>query len=295
MFDRTHNSDVDKIVSQVLADLDGSVSEAFVYQTVATLFADYVNAPVKLFVPILVRREALDLLRRAPMEIEAKFVIPDPAVYWRLQTAMHLAGYALSTQKVLDIRDTYLDTSKRHILTAGYSCRRRRLPEGIVMTLKSLGRADGAIHRRQEFETTLPTALPPAEWPDSEMRERVLQLSKRESISPLFELEQTRLIRIVQQDEQPLAELSLDRVSLMSGGKELVYHELEIELLPSGSEQNLKAIVDCLHGEWHLHAESLSKFERALALVDAQMADDNQSRQKSRRNGHKLVLAQGLT
>ena len=45
------------------------------------------------------------------MEIEAKFSVPNPAVYFQLQANNRLAGYSLSTVQVKDIRDTYLDTS----------------------------------------------------------------------------------------------------------------------------------------------------------------------------------------
>jgi len=148
------------------------------------------------------------------MEIEAKFSVANPAVYWQLQTANQLAGYSLSTVQVKDIRDTYLDTRQRRILAAGYSCRRRETREGIVMTLKSLDSAEGAVHRRGEWEVTLAVDQPPAKWPDSPVRDRVLKLIGKDSLLPLFDLQQTRIVRLVRQNEQPLAELSLDRVSL---------------------------------------------------------------------------------
>ena len=261
--------DVDVIIEQVSAGLGKSVPEAIVSQTVTTLLAEFDDVPIKIFVPLLVRREAIDLLRRAPMEIEAKFTVPDPGVYWRLQTTERLAGYELSTQEIRNIRDTYLDTSQRFILAAGYSCRRRRRPEGILMTLKSLDKTQGAIHRRQEIEIALDSDLPPAEWPDSAARALVLELSKQKPLIPLFELRQTRIIRMLQQNEQPLAEFSLDKVSLIVNGRKQVYHELEIELLPAASEQILVAIVDYLQNEWHLQPEPRSKFERALTLVDS--------------------------
>ena len=206
------------------------------------------------------------------MEIEAKFTVPDPGVYWQLQTIESLAGYALATQEARSMRDTYLDTAKRDILAAGYSCRQRQMPDGIVMTLKSLDQAEGAIHRRQEFEVSLPKAMSPAEWPESAARERVLQLSRGQPLKPLFKLTQTRIIRMLRQDEQSLAEFSLDRVWLIVYGKEHIYHELEVELLPSRPEQILNAVVECLLDDWHLQSVQLSKFERALALVDATVA-----------------------
>ncbi|MBE9506456.1 MAG: CYTH domain-containing protein, partial [Chloroflexi bacterium] len=59
------------------------------------------------------------------MEIEAKFALPDAETLRRLQAIDHLAGFALSTGQVKQMRDTYLDTADRLILAAGYACRRR--------------------------------------------------------------------------------------------------------------------------------------------------------------------------
>ena len=98
--------------------------------------------------PILLSGETWGLLGTATMEIEAKFTVPDPSVYWRLQTADYLAGYSLSTTQVKPVWDTYLDTQSQRILAAGYSCRHRVTREGIVISLKSLGGAIGAVHRR---------------------------------------------------------------------------------------------------------------------------------------------------
>ncbi|HXV98037.1 MAG TPA: CYTH domain-containing protein, partial [Anaerolineae bacterium] len=96
------------------------------------------------------------------MEIEAKFMITDPGSYWRLQTIDHLADYTLSTHQVEHFFDTYLDTAGRRLLSAGYSLRKREQPEGVLMTLKSLAKAEGAIHRRQEWEIMLTAYQPPA-------------------------------------------------------------------------------------------------------------------------------------
>ena len=202
------------------------------------------------------------------MEIEAKFSVANPTVYWQLQTTNQLAGYSLSTVQVKDIRDTYLDTRQRRILAARYSCRRRETRAGIVMTLKSLNSAEGAVHRRGEWEVTLAVDQPPAKWPDSPVRDRVLKLIGKDSLLPLFDLQQTRIVRLVRQNEQPIAELSLDRISLSANDREQIYLELEVELLPQTSDESLTPIIDCLQADWKLNPEPLSKFERALAFVD---------------------------
>lgn len=86
------------------------------------------------------------------MEIEAKFAITNPATYWRLQTIDHLAEFSLSTRQIKEVYDTYLGTRGRRILAAGFSCRRREQAEEILITLKSLNKAVGAIYRRGEIE-----------------------------------------------------------------------------------------------------------------------------------------------
>jgi inorganic triphosphatase YgiF len=218
--------------------------------------------------PILLRGETWGLLGTATMEIEAKFSVPDPVVYWSLQTTDHLAGYSLSTTQVKPVWDTYLDTKRHRILAAGYSCRRRVTREGIVITLKSLGGAEGGVHRRGEWELRVAASRPPVDWPDSPVRDLVLQLIGQEPLLTLFELQQTRVIRLLKRGEQPVAELRLDRVSLITNDREQVYLDVEVELLPQTSEETLRAIVGCLQDSWHLKPEPLSKFERALDLLD---------------------------
>ena len=80
------------------------------------------------------------------MEIEAKFAVPDLETLQRLQAAEHLAGFALSAGRVERVRDTYLDTTERLILAAGYACRQREREqdEGVLITLKGLGGAEDA-------------------------------------------------------------------------------------------------------------------------------------------------------
>ena len=59
------------------------------------------------------------------MEIEAKFRAPDADLLYRLGEASQLAGYPIFAGRTELLRDTYLDTERWHMLTAGYACRRR--------------------------------------------------------------------------------------------------------------------------------------------------------------------------
>ena len=200
------------------------------------------------------------------MEIEAKFALPDTHTFQRLQAVDRLAGFALSAGQVQQVCDTYLDAVGRPILGAGYACRRREQNDGILITLKGLGGVQSAVHRREELEVWIPSDLPPAQWPPSPARERVLQLVGLAALLPLFELQQARLVRRMTRDERLVAELSLDDVHVKAGNREQAYLEAEVELKSQGTEDDLASIVTCLRDEWKLKPEPLSKFERALAL-----------------------------
>jgi len=202
------------------------------------------------------------------MEVEAKFSLPDAETSQQLQSTDRLAGFELSSGQVKQVHDTYLDTADRLMLSAGYACRRRQQAEGVLLTLKSLQGANGAIHRREELEALLPFDRPPAQWPAGSLRERVLQLTGGAALIPLFELRQKRIIRWVGPSHQPVAEFSLDEVHLASDGEAHVHFELEVELTPQGTEENLARIAASLQHEWDLEPEQRSKFERALAFLD---------------------------
>jgi CHAD domain-containing protein len=85
-------------------------------------------------------------------------------------------------------------------------------------------------------------------------------------LQPLLSLEQRREVREVLYAQRLVAELSLDTVKSF----DQVYHELEIELKGAGTEYDLAAILDKLTRMPGLKPEPRSKFERALAALDAQ-------------------------
>ena len=202
------------------------------------------------------------------MEVEAKFSLPDSTTLHQLQVTPRLAGFPLRKGQTRVVHDTYVDTSERKILAGGYTCRFRQVDEGIQAALKSLGGALGAIHKREEVDVLLPSIQQPEDWPVSPLREQVLQLTCGDPLIPLVELHQTRIIRLVRKQKQVIAELSLDDVLVNAGGREQAYYELEVELTPQDSEEDLANIAAFLQKKWSLSPETLSKFERALALLD---------------------------
>jgi len=201
------------------------------------------------------------------LEVEAKFNVPDEQTFQRLLESTSLAGFHLGEGTTTELHDRYLDTASGAIYAGGYACRLRRQDGRILATLKGLGGASGAIHRRAETEVVLPGPLSPQDWPPGPARELALSLQAGEPLVALFDIIQTRYSRPLYDGERPVAELSLDRVHMLPGDPPAAsYLELEAELLATGNVEDLGRLVTELQEEWGLKPELHSKFERMLSL-----------------------------
>jgi len=204
------------------------------------------------------------------MEIEAKFTVPNPQTFRRLQALEDLCGYPLRPPEVRKVHDTYLDTAERQVMAAGYYCRRRETPRGNLITLKALAPSSAAVHQREEWEIPLPADANLAQWPASPVRDHLLQWVGEAPLASLAELDQIRHVRTVMQGERTVAELSLDQVIFSAGNRRETALELEIELKGEGNENDLATLVNCLRTDRGLSPEPRSKFERALAFLEGQ-------------------------
>jgi len=204
------------------------------------------------------------------LEIEAKFSVPDRLTFQRLLEARSLGGLALGEGSVAQIQDHYLDTAEGALRAQGYACRLRQEDSRFLGTLKGLGQAAGAVHRRQELEVELPRPLAPAEWPPSEARELALRLSGARPLLPLLVISQTRYSRPILSGSSILATLTVDDVRVVHDEGLLdSYQEVEAELLPGQSEEELGRLVAAIQEDWALVPQPRSKFERAMMLLQA--------------------------
>ena len=204
---------------------------------------------------------------RAALEIEAKFQISGEETFQQLLEVETLAGFRLGPASIANLHDRYLETKDRALQAGGYACRLRTADGSILATVKGLGGASGAVHRRVEHEVELPETQPPQEWPPGTAQDMVLQLCGTETLTTLFEIKQTRSNRLLYDGNRRVAEASLDRVRIFLGNTEsATFFEFEAELLPEGCEKDLGRIVKELEEVWGLVPESRSKYERGLAL-----------------------------
>jgi CHAD domain-containing protein len=203
------------------------------------------------------------------VEVEAKYTVADAATLARLAKAPALAGYDVDAGERRRDRDTFLDTADRRFLAAGYYLRRRETGGGVRLTLKQLVTGDAGVLRREELEALVASDVPPAEWPEGELRERVEGIAQGAPLEPFLFLQLQRLARRVVDGAREVAELSLDDVTVAAGGRARRWFEAELELRGEGDDDDLERLAAALQAEPGLTPESRAKFTRALEIVEA--------------------------
>ena len=202
---------------------------------------------------------------RINMEIESKFLVPEETDFKALENLSMLASYTISEAKIQIIEDTFLDTENKDIMAAGYYLRVRKAAgeKGKWVTIKSLGGFEGGTHRREEYVSFLPERLSVLECPSLRIRNMIFEFTSGLDLSPLITLKQKRIIRKLNIEEKPVAELYLDRVNLKSENRKKLYNEFEVELKSGGTVKDLETIRDFLLSHYSLVESPFSKFERA--------------------------------
>ncbi len=202
------------------------------------------------------------------MEIEAKFRIDQPAAFAIPSTLNTLDTYALHHEPHLELQhNTYYDTASGHLRAARYGLRTRAVDGRMLITLKGPGVARNGVHQRMEweFEWADPN---PATWPLADARAQLVPIVGAEQLIPILTIQTERRHTLALRDQQPVAELSLDVGNITVPGKTAPFCELEIEVLPAGTEADLDRLVAALRQHMTLVPENRSKLERGLELLD---------------------------
>ena len=211
-----------------------------------------------------------------PQEIEAKLLVPRPAILSTVARLKDLGPYHLRPQQTVRLHTLYLDTTEFTLARQGVALRLRRNRTRWEASIKWSGQEDGMVHSRPEL--TVPLSRPPS-FPFS-LSSRLLaaQLSPLiagQSLTPILVSDVRRQRRAVQVSKQgkiaTLAELALDHVRLSASGphRRLVdtYDEIEIELKPSGTTEELFTFAELLRTRFALTPAKGGKFSRGLALL----------------------------
>ncbi len=201
------------------------------------------------------------------MEVEAKYAV-SPGDLDVVAGLSQLGAYMLHAEPEPERQhNRYYDTADRRLGQARYGLRLRDLGGRTLVTLKGPAEVSEGLHRRAEYE--FPHADPdPRTWPAGPARELALALIGSAPLQPTITIRTSRDVIIASYQGQPVAELCLDRGVLHAGDRAEPFSELEIELLPAGSESDLSALARSLGEFVSLSPEPRSKLQRALALLE---------------------------
>ena len=201
-------------------------------------------------------------------ELEAKYVVPDRALFRRLAKLNQVGAYRLCPLGVRQVVDYYLDTADRALAVQGWACRLRLQDNAWSLTLKSAATVEGAIQSRAEFEVPLdrlPRSM--ADWPPGEIRSRVEALCRGGKLASLLTIRQRRHVFAVLLDEVPVAELSLDRVRTLVADVRHRSLLLECELAQGAEAWHLERLARLLVSTYGLRPARGSKLHRGLELL----------------------------
>lgn len=200
------------------------------------------------------------------IELELKYSLLDdhvPAAA-ELRAAFAGSGVEVAGPTLLRQKDRYFDDARLSLSRAGLALRRRMVDGAMLATLKTRGRVDGALHRREELE------LPLRErgWPGP-IHDRLALVTDPAALKPVLELDTERVRFVLLRDGRPAATLTFDAVAARSPGAESRVHFAELELEAAGAtdEATLRGLAERLEGLLRLNPSGVTKLERAQALL----------------------------
>lgn len=202
------------------------------------------------------------------LETEAKYTVPDVETFARLNDVEAFGSYVKTGTRLKTYHDRYVDTPDHSFYTQKLYARLREPTNGgsPLITLKRLGAPpENAIHSREEYQTEV-SSLDINSWPDGEPKAIAREVAGEQILVDFITVDQNRTVSILTDAERKVAELSLDEITMQTATEPVRAYELEVELLPDGTLQDLRTIGEMLTGEYGLTPQPLSKFERAMML-----------------------------
>lgn len=203
------------------------------------------------------------------LEREYKFTLSDDRFPSRdeLRAVLTPARLELGRYRLKKQHDRYFDTRTHTLMRAGWALRKRTWQGAQIITLKTAGQRDGALHEREELEVEQDDDRL---WP-KEIADRLAEMVSLSWLEPILDIHTERHCYPVSRGDTPLAELSLDDVSAHYPDHEMqaTFKELELEAAPSSTPRDeLDTIVEALDGLMALVPSHVNKLERARALLD---------------------------
>jgi len=207
----------------------------------------------------------------ADKETEIKLVADDPAALAGLRDA--LIGLCVDVRPPVrrSVRDAYLDTEDWRLYRAGVYLRLRETDDGAVLTLKTLEPIRDGLAARVEIEEALPAA---PDLPGPAPGEKVASLLRPVIGSAPLQAKLTlqkqgEIFHAVASGGLGLR-VNAEVVRVTGAAEGASFAEAELELA-AGRARDLVTLGKRLRRRLGLKAGALSKFERAVQVLDLQL------------------------
>lgn len=209
-----------------------------------------------------------------PPEVEAKLLASDAAPLDALAVESTLDGAALGPARTVDESDRYLDTSDGRLEAVRWACRLRAREGTVRISLKGPAETPGQgwLHRRPEIEGPATDSTEPGDWPMSDARRHLEQLSAGAPLVERLRLDQRRTERAVHIGDRRVATLSLDRVEIRRGERhagQLFVVEVELVDADALTASELQGLAEALGARPGLSPDPRTKLEHALERLAA--------------------------
>ncbi len=211
-----------------------------------------------------------------PLEVEAKLLIPHARTLSAMARLKRIGPYQLRPRRPAHLYSVYLDTSDFTLARREVALRLRRDGTRWEATLKWGGTAEGSLHARPERTVRLSRQpVFPYILPASLRSPDLLELVKDAPLQPLLvsDVYRRRFAVSLPKQNKPrtCAELALDWVRLCRPHARrqtlATYGEVEIELEPGGTVQEVQHVATLLQERFALTPATGSKFSRGLELL----------------------------
>lgn len=203
------------------------------------------------------------------MEIEAKFVVPDAAMFAAVLQLEQLGAFRLVAEMEPEQQhNVYFDTADGRLRAQRHGLRVREGGDRRIATLKGSAHFHDGVYERDEWEVEVGDSDQPCDWPAGEVRDRALALSDGAALAPILTIDTQRHHVYAWHDQRRVAEISMDEGTIRAGGQEQPFREIEVELLETGTRDEFDALVSVLREHFALVPEERSKLARGLALLD---------------------------
>ncbi len=165
----------------------------------------------------------------------------------------------------------YFDTTKYDLIKAGYAVRIRKESNQWIGTVKTSGKSENGLHKRDEHNCIIAEKLMDFSHiniellKDIEVYSALKEIAKKKKLVQLFKSEIKR-DKIIAEYKSTKIEIVFDRGAVISGQDESLINEIELELL-SGNEKDLIELGSKLARLLALKPSDISKFGRGLNLV----------------------------